>query len=174
MSKIMPLTSSEPPQAFFRLVDQATAVFGLDPAVSRNAQQRDSHIERRPAGDRPKGAVAVREVAGIFPEKVADERLGGVLVAGGAHEEMFQFSGDAAGIENAICALGSFQIERDDLQPIAEHKIVRRRVAVHDHLLVFPHPRLIAPLVAQPVQLACFVPSDRAGFRSSLLIRRSI
>jgi len=62
-----------------------------------------------------KGAIAVWEVAGIFPQEVADEWFGGVLVAGCTHEEMLQFSGDAACIENAIGALGSLQIERDYL-----------------------------------------------------------
>ncbi|WP_239796078.1 hypothetical protein [Candidatus Nitrotoga arctica] len=62
-----------------------------------------------------KGAIAIWEVTGIFPEEVADERLGVVLIAGCTHEEMLQFSGDAACIENAISALGSLQIERDYL-----------------------------------------------------------
>ncbi len=39
---------------------------------------------------------------------------------------------------------------------------------MHEHLLVFPHPRLITPLVAQPVQLACLIPSDCTDFKQSV------
>lgn len=83
---------------------------------------------------------------------------------------MFQFAGDAAGVENAVRAFGPLQIELDHAQASAEHEIVRRRVSMHEHLLILPHPRLIPSLVAQPVQLACFVPADRADFAQRVFV----
>jgi hypothetical protein len=54
----------------------------VNPRIAGNTQQREAHLEGHSAGDRLESPIAVREVAGILPEKVADERFGGIFVSG--------------------------------------------------------------------------------------------
>ena len=87
----------------------------------------------------PERPVTVREVAGIFPEKVADKRLGSGWITGRLHVKMLQFSGNPPEIEGAVGAPHSLQINRHDAQPFTEQEIAGRGVAMHKHLPVLPH-----------------------------------
>src|ERR1035437_9251030 len=81
---------------------------------------------------------------------------------------MLEFSGDTTRVENGVTALGSLQIERHYDQSIAELEVIRCCVTMHDYLLVFPHLWLIAPLVAQPIQLARLATIDSPDFKQSV------
>jgi hypothetical protein len=59
-------------------------------------------------------------VAGVFPEKVSDEGLSGVLVPCSLQEIVLQLSGNPSKIENAVRALHPFQVDRDHAEAPAE------------------------------------------------------
>ena len=86
----------------------------VDPGVTGDAQQGKAYLEGYTASNGAEGTVAVRKVASIFPEKVADERFGSIFVACGLQEKVLEFSGDTPDIEHAISPLHAFQVDGDD------------------------------------------------------------
>jgi len=133
-------------------MNQPEPVVPLQPRIAGDPQQRDAHVERNPPRRLFERAFPVRKMAGVFPEKMADERLGRVFTAGRQQEGVEQFPRDPPGVEDAVGAAEPFEVEGDDRHAVAEEEIVRRGVAVGEHLAVFPHLRLFAPAVAQPIK----------------------
>ena len=135
-----------------------------DPGVTGDTQQGKAHLERHASTDRAKRAVAVGEVAGIFPEEVADKRFGGIFVASALQEKVLEFSGDAPDIKHTIRPLHPFQVDPDDTQPLLKEEVRGGGVTVNEDLLVFPHPGLFAPAVTQPGELLDLVPRNELLF----------
>ena len=104
-------------------------------------------------------------MAAVFPQEVPDERFRAVPVASVAHERVLELACDPSDIEHPVPALHAFQVNRRDVQVVAEQEVGRRRVAVQPDLLVLPHPRAVPPAVAQPGQLAGVVRSDPVRLR---------
>src|SRR6266566_1220239 len=148
------------PQGDLSFLDEVMTIVVADPGVAGDAQQGKAHLEGYAPGNGAEGTIAVGEVTGIFPEKVADERFGGIFVASGLQEKVLEFPGDAPDIENAISPLHAFQVDGDDAQAIAKEEVGRGCVAVDQYLLVFPHTRLFAPAITQPVEFVRIVPVD--------------
>ena len=135
-----------------------------DPGVTGDAQQGKAHLERQAPTDRAKRAGAVGEVAGIFPEEVADKRFGGIFVARDLQEKVLEFSGDTPNIKDAISPLHSFQVNPNDAQPMSKEEVGGSCVTVNEYLLVFPHTGLFAPAVTQPGELLDLIPVNELFF----------
>src|SRR5581483_9255641 len=99
------------PEREFGLLNQLAAVIIADPEVAGNAQQGQAHLVGDAIGDGAKGAVAVGEVAGIFPEKVADEGFGLIFITAVLQEKVLDFSGDAPDVKDAVGSLHIFQVD---------------------------------------------------------------
>src|SRR5450631_156867 len=135
-----------------------------DPGVTGDAQECQAHLKWHASADGVKCALAVGEMAGVFPEKVADKGFGGIFVSGDLHEKVLQFSGNASDIKDAIGPLHAFQIDANHAQPLPEKEVRWGRVTVDEHLLIFPHTRLFTPAVAQPGELLNSIPIDELFF----------
>jgi hypothetical protein len=92
---------------------------------------------------------------------MADKWFRCVTVSGGLEKEMLELSCDASDIKNAIGPLCALQIDHDDVEPFSKEKIAWGRITVHQHLLVFPHVLLIAPLVTQPKKFGSIILAHR-------------
>ena len=73
-------------------------------------------------------------------------------VSGRRHERMLKLSGHPSDVEHAVAAFHPLEIDRRDVEPVAEQEVRRGGVAVQQHLLVLPHVRSLAPQVAQPAE----------------------
>src|SRR6266446_253309 len=148
------------PQGEFGFLDESMTIARADPGVAGDAQQSKAHLEGYPPGNGAEGTIAVGEVAGIFPEKVADKGFGGIFVARGLQKKVLEFPGDAPDIEDTISSLHAFQVDGNDAQPVAKEEVGWGSIAVDQHLLVFPHTRLFTPALTEPVELVRFVSVD--------------
>src|SRR6266478_224530 len=148
------------PQGDFGFLDEAMTIVRADPGVAGDAQQSKAHLEGYTPSNGAEGTIAVGEVTGIFPEKVTDERFGGIFVARGLQEKVLEFPGDTPDIEDTISSLHAFQVDGDDAQTIAKEEVGWGSIAMNQHLLILPHTRLFAPAITQPVKLVRIVTVD--------------
>src|SRR6266545_7730945 len=148
-----------------RLPHQPAAVVVVDVAVARDPQQVERHVERQPCGDRLERPLAVGEMAAVLPEEMPDERLRAVPVTDGAHERMLELARDPADVEHPVPALHAFQVDRGDVQALAEQEVRRGGVAVQPDLAVLPHARSVPPEVPQPRKLVDIPLPDAVGIR---------
>src|SRR5436309_16060329 len=102
-----------------------------DPGVTGDAQQGKAHLERQAPTDGAKRAGAVGEVAGIFPEEVADKRFGGIFVTRDLQEKVLEFSGDTPDIKDTISPLHPFQVYANDAQPRTKEEVGGSCVTMH-------------------------------------------
>ena len=151
----------------FRFLNQLPLVSGAKPVVAGNPQERDSHIKRNSARNGTERLLPVGKMARIFPQEMADERFRGILVPGILKEEMHQFPGNAARIEQPVRAARPLQIEGPHAKPVAEQKVIRRGVAVNPYLTVLPHFRLFPPAVAQPTEFPRLLTADPVQSRQA-------
>src|SRR5947209_4935808 len=121
-----------------------------DPGVAGDAQQSQAHLERYAPADGAKCTVTVGKVTGVFPQKVTDKGFGSIFVARDLQEKVLQLSGDTPNIEDTISPLHSFQVYPNHAQSLSKEEVRWSGVSVNQDLLVFPHPWLFSPAVAQP------------------------
>ena len=117
-------------------------------------------MKRNAAGDGPKGAVPVGEVAGILPEEVPDKGFCQPFVAGVLHEEMLDLGGYPPHVEDPVSRLHPLQVDGDHPGAVTEEDIGGSHVAVDEDLVVLPHKSLFPPPFLQPVEILSLIPSD--------------
>src|SRR5947209_15324458 len=93
------------------------------PGVTRDAQERQGHLEWQTSINRTKCTFSVGEVAGIFPQEVADKRFGGIFVARDLQEKVLEFSRDTPDVKDTISPFHSLQIDANHAQSLCEEEV---------------------------------------------------
>ena len=102
-------------------------------------------------------------MAAVFPEEMPDERFRPAPVARIAHERVLELARDPPDVEHPVPALHAFQVDRRDVQAVAEQEVRRSRIAVQPDLLVLPHLRPVPPAVAQRGEFVDVALPDAVG-----------